>query len=320
VERNSDIDAIRFVGFCAIALLHTVTTNQPTITAYALIDHATRWAVPVFFMLSGYLMETGRRSAFQKWKRAAIRLAVIFVAWEVIYYGLRAVVLGPDPRPSPIGLLLSGGVAWHLWFLPSLGLCLTLFLLLRRFGWAVLIAVAGLFFLAGLAFGPYAPVSGAGRLIEIGTRSGPFFGLIFVVLGGYIAAHPMRGRGWFWWGVALAGFTLQVAEAQLLVTAAGARFAAYDYLFGTLVFGLGSFMALRQISYPSLLGRLGQLALGMYCCHVLVRDMLGLAIGQPDPASLGVFDALMRWLLVVALAILVTLALDRLPLTRRIVR
>jgi surface polysaccharide O-acyltransferase-like enzyme len=329
VERNSDIDAIRFVGFCAIALLHTVTTNQPAVTANALIDHATRWAVPVFFMLSGYLLEAGRRSGWEKWKRAAVRLAIIFVSWEVIYYGVRAVVLGPDPMPSIPGLLLSGGVAWHLWFLPSLGLCLTIFLLLRPFGWSLLIAVAGLFFVLGLVLGPYAPLTGASRLIEmlgksdgvIGTRSGPFFGLIFVVLGAHIAVRPAdEGHRALWWGVALGGLALQIVEAQVLVSAAGARFAAYDYLFGTLIFGLGAFMALRRLSYHPLLAHLGRLALGMYCCHVLVRDLLGLAIGQPDPATLGIVDVLFRWLLLVALAIVVTLALDRLPLTRRIVR
>lgn len=83
-------------------------------------------AVPLFAAISGYLFYSSEKvDVISTLAKKAQRILIPFVIWSVVYCVMNCVVLdvylrhGPLILPS-IGSWLTGGVACHLWFLPSL--------------------------------------------------------------------------------------------------------------------------------------------------------------------------------------------------------
>ena len=322
---------MRFIGFLAVVLLHVVTHATTRVDLGGVIDHAMRFAVPVFFMISGYFAERGARPPLVKWLRTFKRLAAIFLFWELVYNLADTLVLHTRTQALlSLGFLsdtlYSGGVAWHLWFLPSLALSLAVFLSLRRFGWPVLLAATFGLYLVGLAVGPYGTALGISSVLDRAgiadgmelARTLPLMGPIFVGLGAFLSTLKTTDR---WVAVlllAVCGLLLQMAEAGAMTFAHG-LFAPYDFLLGTLPFALGAFLVLRVVRYPAIIAYLGGYALGMYCCHILVLSLVNRGFDHIDWAG----RAFARWPLtfaaVAALSILLTMALARIRALRAVI-
>lgn len=327
-QRNSSIDSVRFLGFVAVVLLHAVSQDSKNVNFASIADHLTRWAVPVYFIISGYFLENSNRPAFEKWKRTALRLLAIFIFWELIYNIANVFLFGETFRFSIIRTLQTGGVAWHLWFLTSLGVCITIFLLLRVVSWSLLLSVSLMLFLLGLLIDPYSQISGFSWVLnsvgvesgQLSNRDGPFFGTIFVALGAFIANREKSLAGINWWLIAVMGLVLQVAEAFVLWNFGEQLFAPHDYLFGTLPFGVGVFMLLNSRDYPPILGQIGRFALGMYCCHVLVLKLTRITLWGNATQSPSLYEAILIWSAVVVISLLVTAGMRRIPVLRSVVQ
>lgn len=319
--RNLGIDAARFYAFLAVVVLHVGYQKSMPPSFEGLVDHMMRWAVPVYFMISGYLFQVGSRPLAQRWWRMALRLGQVFLFWQVIYLLLASVMFGPvfsDKVPIAflVDTVIYGGVAWHLWFLPTLGLCLTVFVITSRLGWATTFWVALLFFLAGLVLNAYAPVLG-GKVWP--TRNGPFFGLIFFVVGAWLSHRKVAVPLAMAIALFLGGVCIQLSEALLLSQSFGAPFGPYDFLFGTLPMGVGAFLLLTALPVSPLAARLGRYALGMYCSHVLWMWVASGPLAIPSGTQADVSDLILTYVFVVASSIFTTYALSRLTLTRRFV-
>lgn len=196
---------------------------------------------------------------------------------------------------------------------------LTILIAMSRSNWSVKVLVAAGLFVAGLILGPYSVFSPLPRILA-DTRSGPFFGTIFVVAGACIARFEPRMYTEKWALVAAAGLLLQIAEALLISTHSGRTLGGYDYLIGTVPFGIGMFMALKDIRYPSFMAWLGQCSLGMYCCHILVLNVLAtFVIGSGGFAS-SVAGVAVIVTAVSLMSVGVSVGLYRIPAFRRFVR
>jgi len=224
--------------------------------------------------------------------------------------------------------LFAGGVAWHLWFLPSLALCLGLFLVLKNgFGWPVVLSVSLALYLAGLVLGPYATALGIDGLLRACgiddpmqfARNGLFFGTVFVAAGGAIAARSAAHRPLFWAGIALAGFMLQIGEAFALMQYAGGVFAPYDFLLGTLPFAVGVFLCLRDQTFPAIAASLGRHALGMYCCHILILSLTDMALARLSWSGIEYLHWPLTFVVVTLVSVAVTMAMARLAFLRPVV-
>lgn len=120
---------LRIVTIYAVVMVHTAgaTVARPDSTTTAggwvarVLDLPLMWALPVFVMLSGTLAldpERFRGSGHYLRKRA-LRLVPATVFWNAVYLGylvLTSDQWGADWRDA-LGLVLTGGVAPHLYFL-----------------------------------------------------------------------------------------------------------------------------------------------------------------------------------------------------------
>lgn len=295
-ERLQGIDCGRAIAVLVVVFGHA-QVQVPHTTAY---DVMARFAVPFFFMLAGYFFRLPEGPLLPALLKLCARFLVPFAIWLAIY------LLWFQPPIEAFGsplylarLLVQGGPAHHLWFLPSLAVSSGLLLLLLRCRVhpAAVAAIAVALYLAGLVFGAYYDVLLSHGRFVWNMRNGPFLGFPFMVAGWFIARSPRRpGLGLSL--VVLASGALLNAVEILSLDSFGVRF-EHDLLLGTVPFGIGFFLV--ALNWPPtaagrLLARIGPYSLGIYCVHLLciliVDAMLGQDAASASPYLVGFLAAM----------------------------
>lgn len=330
-------DSLRAIAAVAVVALHTqpfasVSAPDDTTRAIAfIINNLSRFAVPAFFIISGYFLGVSatHRSVNAAIRRALSRLIQVFLFWSLVYglipkpklfilHGIQALPIKWHTTLSTIMAeptdFLRHGTTWHLWFFPALiSAVLIIWGLSALRRERALLWVGLVLYVAGLLGQSY-------RVLPVGVdihmhimRDGPFFSTLLVGMG-YLAARQGMPQG-NPWAYILAGTALQFGEMLTL----GALFGAPqgDYFFGNAIQALG---LLRLVTTNPDLGkttplpRLGRLTLGVYASHILVlqyADYLDNVI--PELPWQFAFTAIV-W----AGAVLVSLGLSRTPLRRMV--
>ena len=177
-------------------------------------------------------------------------------------------------------MLATGGLGYHLWFLPAFCICMILTVFLRRFmRWRGIFATGCVLYVLGLAIGSYSglisslPEEHAGMRLAI-ARGGPFYGTIFVILGLWLGAGHWRIGMRSSVLLYLAGLVSSLTEAYLLATHHFMLFGNNDFLIGTLLMGFGAFsIALNLPNRGNIvrgIGRFGAYTMGIYAVHPIV--------------------------------------------------
>ncbi len=300
-------DLLRCLACAAVVLLHaagaTLAGESPATLRFLLLDlldSATRWAVPVFFLLSGaLLLDPDRPFSRRGWLRRLGRMALLCLVWSLLYalWDARgAAHLDLEYLLEALILLVRGEVHYHLWFLPAL---LGLYLLIpplralvrgasRRTLW-YLVGLWAVFALALPFLCPFLP-SGLGRLwldrlglFNVGGWAGYF-------LLGYLlrtCACPPRRAGALYlggalgWGVTWLGTLLLSRSAGVFQEAFFSYLTPHVCLTAAALFLLARRLDLGQKN--PLWTRLSPLTLGVYLLHPALLEVL-LHFGFPDPA------------------------------------
>lgn len=342
MSRIASVDVVRVLAILAVVALHTTPAAGPympgeTLNGCTLLNLAERFAVPFFFILSGYFWAAKCHAPADYWCQACAtgkRILFVFAAWGAVYYIAPAVdavrqygLAGPAKvlywtlrHPDVcIPRVALEGTKFHLWFLPALMSAVLISGALLALGrLRTLCVLAALLFLVGLAGSAYADTP-FGLRSRFNFRDGPFFSLVMFATG---IALQRRGPGRSPLAVgivlAVAGLAVQAAEAVWLNIHWGKNM-NHDYLLGTYPLGLGvALIALsnaRGLRLPAL-SAVGPLGLGIYACHVLYVELLRpllAAHGGELLWNVGYVAA------VFALSLVTTLALSKLRLTRRLV-
>jgi surface polysaccharide O-acyltransferase-like enzyme len=268
--RNHGFDALRFLAAAVVVLLHSTAT--PDAARYsshlAILRTACRFAVPFFFIASGYFQRDVTRFDFQLITRPLKRLLPLYIFWTILY---DLVFLAK----YDIATLLryNFNAAYHLWFLPALGAGIVLLQVGRAlFGLRLVTVLAIALALIGLASTTYADLLG---LENHGGRRGWLFALLFLVMGAWLARTKYSPSLKIAVSTIILGFGCSIAEEYFLALSGGhAELFSHDFLFSTVPFGLGiSFLAMWLEKSKSQtivkLSALGSLSLGIYLSHVL---------------------------------------------------
>ena len=147
--RNEGLDQARAIACIMVVAVHASSKfmDAPGVEGYvaALVMSASKVCVPIFVMLSGYLLlGTIRTSALDFYRKAARKMALPVLIWSVIYVCLRALdtqlpslLTSKDTIRGIIASSLNGKPFYHLWYMFMLvGLYAALPILSR--GWATL--------------------------------------------------------------------------------------------------------------------------------------------------------------------------------------
>ncbi len=272
-----------------------LTWNLPTVA-----NQLVRFAVPCFFVLSGYFWAQRTRDPARRWpvtRQMLQRLGMLFVGWSLIY------TLPWDAgrllrnRPTSYGDILTRNLQWisthkllvllqgtetHLWFLVALAFAVSISALWLRWGsWRSLLLLGLVLFALAMLMRPYVKLP-IGIPVRFNPRNGPAFALLPFASGialAWRAPSPVPfAHTWQRWGLGLwlTGILLSAAELTWLRVSYG-RSLAQDAVFSTLLCGLGA--ACFALGNPAWLARLplarlGPLVLGIYAVHPLVIDVL----------------------------------------------
>jgi surface polysaccharide O-acyltransferase-like enzyme len=329
-ERIQSVDVFRVLAIAAVIALHTAPHAGPDAVglrfdARTVCDQLERFAVPLFFTLSGYFWAgrcPDRAACWTAGVALARRVLVLFVAWSAIYFLITVGAVGwrAAVRPLPgLPTLLLQGTRIHLWFLPALALAaLVSGALLARGRERTLLVLAMALYAVGLAGKAYADTP-IGFHTHVNLRNGLCFSLLMFATGVRLRRLGPRpvwrriGRA-----LALGGLALQLAEVAWLHARWGTNM-AQDFVIGTYFYGLGmTMLALSDpapLRFPRLAG-LGPLVLGIYASHFRFVDLFA-APDSPLRAVPG-WDIIVV-VLVFALSLALTGLLWRFAPTRRLV-
>ena len=344
MNRIPSVDAIRVLAIVSVIATHTTPfQTQPLLgegelDVAIIINQAARFAVPFFFILSGYFWAikfSDDSRVMQPTLKAMKRIALIFIAWSLICLlplnlieTLNVAPLGPITvmyenlitawRDNPLNLIL-GGTKVHLWYLMSLLLSLAISAVFLRYQLRIpLVVLAVILFAIGLAGKPYrdTPLE---FIVAFNLRDGPFFSLIFFVTGYFLQRRGPSDK-WLVPGIFLTvvGLIMHFTELMALHLFWGTSM-LQDYVLGTYFMGLGvALISLSNTQYLNLplITYFGPFVLGIYVSHLGFLTLL-----KPlnrEYAGNWIWE-LTYILLIFLLSYLLTFLLSKFRFTRKIV-
>lgn len=262
-----------------------------------LLNQSSRFAVPFFFVVSGYFFGIKERRNNLKTILPTIstvkRLLLIFVAWSLIYllpYDIGSIyeygISGPfkvaywnliNLSSDPIRLIFHGTKA-HLWFLAGL-IWAVLFTGTFRYLqlYRSIYIIAAILYILGLLGQSYSD-SPLGIHFNFDIRNHVFFSTIFFVTGYWLSSYQPK-FSWFSLGVItfVFGAAIHFTEIYALWKLYGTDPYMHSYTIGTYCMGVGITLAAlsnHRILNIDILAKTGKYVLGIYVIHYIFVDIV----------------------------------------------
>ena len=136
---NPAADILRVIAILAVILIHT-TTKTLEVTHYDLVhtpwtlflNQISRFAVPLFFMISGFVLELSHPKSinyFTYLYKRLNRIVIPYLLWSVFYF----LFVYPHPGSPFLPVILYGSASHQLYFIPTLLVFYLVFPLLHHF-------------------------------------------------------------------------------------------------------------------------------------------------------------------------------------------
>jgi surface polysaccharide O-acyltransferase-like enzyme len=270
--RLEGIDAMRAGMGLLVVLCHSLTYGSRD--HYSDLANAigilSRAAVPFFLISSGYFLKAKARFSTEMLSQPAVRLLPIYVFWMIIYYGWVTIFPG-HMATLRLKDLLSGGVAFHLWFLPALGISLALVATgLSTVGWRATGLACLALALVAIARGAYHDVLHLGGAA---SRGGLLVAPLFVYIGAYLRRAPLSLRLGHCLVTLLTCYGLLYLEDRFIAVRTGAAFVSHDFALAVIPLGISAFLTALALKDSDLLrgiASLGRSSLTRYASHLLL--------------------------------------------------
>jgi surface polysaccharide O-acyltransferase-like enzyme len=282
--RNLSVDTFRFLAALSVVILHVTYPNVPKELTIGL-RLLSRWAIPFFFIISGYFLAASRTKSERLNVQPAVeRLIWVFLLWAFIYafvviyqYDLNTSI---KRITSPYFIYFGNFV--HLWFIPSLIFGYLMIAFCYNFNLkGVLIVLSILAVITALLSGSYSVVH-LGTALDL-TAASVWLSISFLSIG-FLLYKNGPPPWWVSLALILFGAGLQILEARFLYNRFGSSPYNHEFLIGTIPFGIGmaglALSDLKFLSY-SLFSNWGRdYSLGIYLIHPLIAILLSIVTSQ----------------------------------------
>jgi len=124
------LDFLRVFAILSVVLLHCIDSLIVTLPFFGttswkisiVLNEITRTGVPLFLMISGYLMLSDKKSEELSYfyKKRLPRLLIPLVLWCIIYYVFNAYRGDPASVRGFFDMLINNGTSYHMWFVYTL--------------------------------------------------------------------------------------------------------------------------------------------------------------------------------------------------------
>jgi len=119
------MDLLRGFAILAVIAIHVsinfnvITSLNGLVLALTPIDVFVHFAVPLFILISGFVLSLkyyGRFSILRFYKKRALSVIPQYLAFSLIYLAAKAVLSGPMTLSAIVFSILTASSAYHLWF------------------------------------------------------------------------------------------------------------------------------------------------------------------------------------------------------------
>ncbi|MDQ0218776.1 acyltransferase [Peribacillus cavernae] len=299
MERNYAIDFIKFFAIFAVVVIHTIPKDS--LIGLFVLDNFSRFAVPFFFVASGYLFGLkiiDNKESLAYFKKYVIKILKIYVCWLVFYTiydvliiykngsGVQRELMKYFDEFTLLNLLYygEGTSGYHLWFLTSLiWSIITLYVFFRIKKINILFIVSLVLNLIGLFGQSYSMFY---KLPISSTRDTLFFGLFYTALGFFFAFNlkwnkPRQINNKTYLYLFFFFSLLQVMEGYILDKVFSGSHGEY-FLSTIFLTAFLFFFALNNklLGKGLLITKIGGDALGIYIVHVFFIDIVDLTLNS----------------------------------------
>ncbi|WP_224067612.1 acyltransferase [Vibrio penaeicida] len=293
-NKIASLELGRVIAMFAIMLLHSQVLTHSSLSSEMqwvgyVLNQLTRFAVPLFFLISGYLIQPKLCSnPLSTLKNYSIPLLKIWLVWSVIcllmpfnwYQFLTEGFIAERSGywnwllQNPLNTLFEGGLV-HLWFIPGLLCAVAIIALGVHFKLSKgLVIVAGSLYVYGVLAGSYNVLTDWEA--PIFTRNGPFFSTLMVLIGFEIRRLKLSVPALNATIMALIGLSLHLGEAEILAQY-GTAFNSHDFLAATPIWASGIlFLLLAKPNWGNKPWgfNLSGLVLGIYVAHLPLQILV----------------------------------------------
>jgi surface polysaccharide O-acyltransferase-like enzyme len=133
------IDALRTISILAVLLIHTTTrtietthNNLNNFPWTLFLNQIARFAVPLFILISGFVLELNYDYHTNYWsyiKKRVSRIFIPYLFWSFIYYYF----VYTNNHDSLVKVILTGDASYQLYFIPTLAIFYFVFPVLHKF-------------------------------------------------------------------------------------------------------------------------------------------------------------------------------------------
>jgi len=200
VKRIHTLDSLKLIAICAVFVIHygifRSFQGEYENGLYLGFNILARFAVPVFFVIAGYLFyqRTQTKALYSYSKDYLIKIFLMYLGWTFIYHMVFGLAVGVWNPINLASTLYYGTAGFEiLWFLPALFYSILALAIAQKFNkTGLLFIVATLLHLIGLCNQSYQSLIPTSLLfIDINFRDPLFFGLFYVTLG-----HQLLAQQW----------------------------------------------------------------------------------------------------------------------------
>lgn len=296
MERNYAIDFIKFFAIFAVVVIHTFPLDSQI--ELFILDNLSRFAVPFFFVASGYLFGSkiiNTRESVVYFKRYVIKIVKIYVCWLIFYtiYDVLVIYLSDSnvlqklmkyfDEFTVLNLFYfgKGTSGYQLWFLTSLIWSIIILFIIYRlkkvnvlFTFSFILNIIGLF---GQSYSMFFK-------LPFSTRDAVFFGLFYTTLGFFFALHSqliksLKINTAIYLYLYFVFSCLQVMEGYILEKKLSGSHGEYFISTIFLTVFLFSFaLNSSQLGKGMLITKIGSNALGIYIIHVFFIKIMDMGI------------------------------------------
>lgn len=297
-NRSIGLDILRIIAAFMIVMQHVSSygldnfgVTETGFVASNFYCAIVRWAVPMFFVISGHLFlnREGEFSASKIYKKNFSKLLVIYVIWLTFYGAIDATLDGLNPVAMLVESLRVGLTTskYHLWFLPSIMGC---YLMLPVFKALVeyedgkyLKCMCILFVIFAIGRQTLFPYTDSLLAIAVRKLDYPLANYMgYFLLGAYLGRIDVeKYRRRYMLMIVVALFAFQILMTQYLSNQAGMWNGLWygEFLVPTFVEVVLIFLIFRKTDFPQAGDRakkvvriLAEGTLGVYLMHIYVLE------------------------------------------------
>lgn len=335
-KKRHNFDFLRIIAIFSVILLHTSSSPfkiwSDNWTQFNIIMSATRWCVPVLFMLSGALLIGKNEPIILFFKKRIFKIIIPLIFWSYIYilfarnfYQLDPAHANPNVFFEP-WLLLKYSAYFHLWFLYAIIGVYLMIPLLRIISYNEAVVQYSLL------------------LWFIWFSAIPFLQSFDIIKGNLFFIFKLDVIP-LWSGFALLGYFLQKNECKIKISYAiivfliglistiyltyfvssnGIPKETYQAYFmpNILMMSCGIYIILMKIkTTPTSISKISKYSFGIYLCHMLIMPLIWKIkyFNNIYLAESNFIFTVMSSILTFTLSLILVFILSKIPLLRRVV-